>query len=839
MKTKKLLTSALLFTLLSSPFTALAGTFSDLPDTNRNAPAIEYLTEVGVINGYPDGSFKPDNTVNRVEFLKLVLISSEIPTDVETVTPFPDVNNSEWYAKYVRKAYSEGWIEGYPDGTFKPEQSINKVEALKIIGEVQEWDLPTEITELPFEDTPVTEWFTPYIAYAKDKNFLEETTRNYIPETFFSRGRISELLFRSFITRKSGADEYSYNLISAYPASEYVIEGTYVPITAPTEEPVSLVVDFTPHNFASYEGNFFDGITLESSFPNTFYLNEVYYFNGTISSGNYSQSFVFLSQDGQNNTINYPGKVNGNSFSIPVIFRQTGNFKMGIIPGNSGDSKIVDISVLPSLPSPTNAAQQTRAPSGLNLTYRNQNTTFSWDNEDYELTRLTVYQGSNKAQFLFRQSTEAFDADYADFNSFSDGIASYMLEGADLKSTLPLEISSGWSKPSGRNFTAATHQYSSIDDTISTNNMPEMLSDPVKISFTGSTDVDIFTQAAVIKPDGFVDLIELGTSSTPDTYYGADIIPASGNFSFTYTPETEGTYSMEINGTDGSAVLNSPVYIDNGIPLIPNYFDLYDVNDKVTNFNLQTEINAQLSLINKERTSANLSPVTIDSELNELARMHAEDMVARTYFGHINPEGETPNDRRIELGITTPVGENLAIAPTSEYTHYGLMQSGIHRKNILDPKWTKIGIGVAQNGDYALITTQEFSSDSLTTTDLTIIKNNLLQDINRERTNQGLTEFVTDSALETPAEIWSQKMTDEDFFDFTSPGGELLSNLARIYVPTKAIQALILEASNEETLSEEILNSSETVNPVWQKIGIGIDVDELGLLKTTVLFTTN
>ncbi len=821
---------AALLCLISIPTPANA--FSDLPEISRYFPAIQYLHEAGIISGYSDGTFRPDNPVNRAEFLKLVLESSEIPTDIVTPTGFPDIDDNAWYAQYVRKAYAEKWIEGYPDGTFKPEQNINKVEALKIIGQVQQWELPEKPVEMPFEDIHSSDWFVPYVVFAKEKNFLEETTRNYIPETIFSRARIGELLFRSFITRKSGSDIYSFNLINRFPASSFAI----IPIEDPSLDEV--VPDFTPVDFSTYSVDFFENVTLEEIFPNTFYLNEIYIMKGQTLEGTYDTAFVFLSQNGIQ-SFSFPADVKDGKFEIPIVFTVPGNYKMGLIPGFKGESKVVDISIIENLPAPQSSIQKTEKPTGLKIFYDKGRTFTGFNNPGDTIHRITFSQDKKEKEFITRQNIKTFSPDWIYFLGFSEGKASLSASSADTESTYPLIIKNNWSEKTVTSFNATTHQYSELNTgLISVNSLPETLDSISPIRFDGTAKTDIVAQAAIIKPDGFVDIVDITSPQPFALFYGTDYLPSGNTFSFSYTPDTAGTYAVEINSTNGSAVLNYPVYVANGIPLIPNFFDLYKGAGDNFIFNLQDEITMQINLINKERIRFGLNPVISNTDLDRLALLHSDDMITRNFFGHINPDGETPNDRRLQFGIPTPVGENLAISPTSEYTIYGLMQSGVHRKNILDPKWTKLGIGISIDPNGSMYTTQEFSTEKLTESDLTVIKNSIFAAVNSARTEAGIDAFILDGSLDTPAEIWTDKMTGENFFDFTSPSGETLANVVRIYVPTKMVQALILEGNDSNALTVELMKSTEIMDSGWRKIGIGVNVDETGTLKTTVLFTT-
>ena len=117
-----------------------------------------------------------------------------------------------------------------------------------------------------------------------------------------------------------------------------------------------------------------------------------------------------------------------------------------------------------------------------------------------------------------------------------------------------------------------------------------------------------------------------------------------------------------------------------------------------------------LELINKERTSVGAPPLVMNERLTKLARSHSEDMWRRQYFSHINLDGEDPFDRMEEADIKYRIaGENLALARTVERAHRGLMDSLGHRKNILDPKFRRVGIGAVDGGIYGKMFTQNFT----------------------------------------------------------------------------------------------------------------------------------
>jgi uncharacterized protein YkwD len=116
-----------------------------------------------------------------------------------------------------------------------------------------------------------------------------------------------------------------------------------------------------------------------------------------------------------------------------------------------------------------------------------------------------------------------------------------------------------------------------------------------------------------------------------------------------------------------------------------------------------------LQLVNKERIAAGLKPLAADPELTEVARQHSADMFKRGYFAHVTPEGLDPFDRMHAAGIHfLAAGENLALAPTVQIAHTGLMNSPEHRANILHKDFGRVGIGILDGGIHGLMVTQEF-----------------------------------------------------------------------------------------------------------------------------------
>lgn len=156
-------------------------TFNDVDLYHFNYYAIDYLNSLGVINGYPDGTFKPDGETNRAELMTMVVSMMKGEVSVNTYNNcFPDVT-TQWFAPYVCYAATEGWVDGYPDGTFKPEKTTNRAEAIKImlnayyggenlIPELDKWHLFN--LQMPF-DVNGGEWYYSFLEFATATYLLD------------------------------------------------------------------------------------------------------------------------------------------------------------------------------------------------------------------------------------------------------------------------------------------------------------------------------------------------------------------------------------------------------------------------------------------------------------------------------------------------------------------------------------------------------------------------------------------------------------------------------------------------------------------------------------------
>lgn len=106
-----------------------SNTFSDVPKGYWAANYIGYMQQFGIITGYSDGSFRPNAPVTRAEF---AAIASRFEKLTEGSKSFTDVSDTYWAARYINFAATRGWVTGYSDGTFKPENTITRAEVAAV-----------------------------------------------------------------------------------------------------------------------------------------------------------------------------------------------------------------------------------------------------------------------------------------------------------------------------------------------------------------------------------------------------------------------------------------------------------------------------------------------------------------------------------------------------------------------------------------------------------------------------------------------------------------------------------------------------------------------------------
>ena len=102
---------------------------SDIDENTTAGQAVTELVKLGIINGYEDGTFRPDNTITRGEIAKIIITFMNLQGAAYDTVPsgFPDVDSvNHWAKKYIKLAADQKIVNGYPDGTFLPDAPFSE-----------------------------------------------------------------------------------------------------------------------------------------------------------------------------------------------------------------------------------------------------------------------------------------------------------------------------------------------------------------------------------------------------------------------------------------------------------------------------------------------------------------------------------------------------------------------------------------------------------------------------------------------------------------------------------------------------------------------------------------
>lgn len=161
--------------------------FTDVDMQSNMGKAIQKLVEKNIINGYEDNTFKPEQTITRAEFTAIIARWKNVDEQVEEnpVTGFPDVDNQEvyWAKKYIRAIKDLNIINGFEDGTFRPNEPVTYEQAIKMV-----------VASLGYKDLA---WPQGWIDMANQKALLTDVSHQGQQTDPVNRGNVAVLVFNS------------------------------------------------------------------------------------------------------------------------------------------------------------------------------------------------------------------------------------------------------------------------------------------------------------------------------------------------------------------------------------------------------------------------------------------------------------------------------------------------------------------------------------------------------------------------------------------------------------------------------------------------------------------
>jgi len=182
--------------------------FKDTEMTYWAITPIALNSEIGLIKGYPDNTFRPEKGITRAELLSLLIrtlnVSPEALDEASIYEKFTDVPKDNWALPYIKIGSDMGLVEGYPDGTFKPNRVLARAEGIAIIARYA--NLPTK-EGIAFSDLKEDFWANKYILPAKESGWLNYLKEHYekdifSPEEDFSRAEASYVLYKTAPVQK-------------------------------------------------------------------------------------------------------------------------------------------------------------------------------------------------------------------------------------------------------------------------------------------------------------------------------------------------------------------------------------------------------------------------------------------------------------------------------------------------------------------------------------------------------------------------------------------------------------------------------------------------------------
>jgi len=151
--------------------------FVDLIDGSELERAATELYRRGVVSGYANGFFLPERQINRAEALKILLTLrfgevGQLPLEVD----FSDVKSEDWFYKYVLMASELGAVSGFEDGSFRPFERVTLAQFLKMMTVI--FDLPTNL-DSALNDQFALEWYAPYVGLVTEFDLWEGSSFDF------------------------------------------------------------------------------------------------------------------------------------------------------------------------------------------------------------------------------------------------------------------------------------------------------------------------------------------------------------------------------------------------------------------------------------------------------------------------------------------------------------------------------------------------------------------------------------------------------------------------------------------------------------------------------------
>lgn len=864
----------LTFPLSSSAFQL----FPDVPTTHEDFTAITVLQDREIVNGFGDGLFRPDEKVSRAAALKIILLAGNVtpPAAVQS-QPFPDVPVGEWYAPYAKKAQDLGIAKGDGNGNFVPSRYVSKAEAIAMLFRINGNTLP-DVEEMPFDDVPTYAWYAPYFVLAKETGLVSGDFAN--PDHELSRAELSDITYRFFRsdwfasemegkasyygdgfngrTTANGEvfsnDDYvaahktlpfgthvrvrdienlksvvvritdrgpyvagrvidlskkSFEVLAPASAGVTAVELETVSDTTPLGPELSCDLSPEMHNLAT---DAFDGLELSYPISTTMRRGQIWHVEGNSS----AESVTAILKAGNTEIFRTTAVVNNGNFQLPLVFQETGEHQLMIIPGKSGTGSSYPITVI-APDCEEEKGENSKAPTDLVTDLQDGAATLSWDAHGNNLFRIRFSQGETEL-VLYHLSSAEIMPPTSIFEHFDEGLVRVEIWGAQATGDI-FHRTSNWNRGIDEQIIALKqHRVESGEISVSA---PERYSYGQAVTIRATGD-DIKPEIYIMNPRG--EIVPKALTQREDAY------------ELRWTPSYFGPYVYEMLATDGRVLHMGTIYPEGTTPLLPGEEEERQVETTVS----QSEYEAvMLALVNEERKQKGVANLSYDENIAKLAQFRADDMCDQDYLSHTDTDGKEVNDYRALFGVQSRVAENIAESADLQAAHDNFMLSLSHRQSILNPEYSRVGFGFCTRESGELVTVQLFGLQPFEADKTDLFREQIIGTLNDHRQSA----LVPSATLESLAQYWAEKMAAEGTLAFQFDD-ESLATLLQDTSVDKPAKALIFQIGNiDDLLGELPKNTIELggnqenffLQDKYAKMGIGIAQDEVWNLYVVLL----
>ncbi len=189
--------------LVVPPPTASPAEFSDVPQDYWARPFIAALAQRGIVKGFADGTFRPDQPVSRSEYAALIETIFQSQT-VQNPIAFKDIVSGFWAAPAIDTAVQTGFLKGYPEGIFQPGQPIPRIQVLTSLVnglQISQPSAPADVVKRYRDNSEIPAWAVPVAAAATQKgmvvNYPDQDVLN--PKRPATRAEVSTLLYQALV----------------------------------------------------------------------------------------------------------------------------------------------------------------------------------------------------------------------------------------------------------------------------------------------------------------------------------------------------------------------------------------------------------------------------------------------------------------------------------------------------------------------------------------------------------------------------------------------------------------------------------------------------------------